>query len=54
VMTNGFGAMPAYRTMIPPSDRWAIVAYIRALQTSQSATIDDVPPERRAGLGGAP
>jgi mono/diheme cytochrome c family protein len=54
VMTNGFGAMPAYRTMIPPSDRWAIVAYIRALQTSQSATIDDVPPERRAGLGGTP
>jgi mono/diheme cytochrome c family protein len=43
VMTNGFGAMPPYRTMIPPEDRWAIVAYIRALQLSQSATMNDVP-----------
>ena len=32
VMTNGFGAMPDYRGQIPPADRWAIVAYIRALQ----------------------
>lgn len=53
VMTNGFGAMPPYRTMIPPRDRWAIVAYIRALQASQSATINDVPPAERAKLGGA-
>ncbi len=52
VMTNGFGAMPPYRTMIPPRDRWAIVAYIRALQTSQSATIDDVPPQEQAKLSG--
>src|SRR6185503_14610893 len=44
VMTNGFGAMPPYRTMIPTRDRWAIVAYIRALQLSQGATISDVPP----------
>jgi len=50
VMTNGFGAMPPYRTMIPTRDRWAIVAYIRALQTSQNATINDVPAEERGKL----
>jgi mono/diheme cytochrome c family protein len=43
VMTNGFGAMPDYRTQISPRDRWAIVAYIRALQLSQHATPSDVP-----------
>jgi mono/diheme cytochrome c family protein len=52
VMTNGFGAMPPYRTMIPSPDRWAIVAYIRALQTSQSAAIDDVPADKQAELTG--
>lgn len=52
VMTNGFGAMPSYRTMIPSRDRWAIVAYIRALQASQNATIDDVPADKRAELSG--
>lgn len=54
VMTNGFGAMPPYKTMIPPADRWAIVAYIRALQLSQHATVDDVPVADRAKLSGAP
>jgi hypothetical protein len=54
-MTNGFGVMPSYRTMIPPSDRWAIVAYIRALQLSQNAMIDEIPPEDKAKvLSGAP
>ena len=53
VMTNGFGAMPQYGTMIPPEDRWAIVAYIRALQLSQNATVADVPQGDRAKLGGA-
>jgi len=43
VMTNGFGAMPDYASQIPPHDRWAIVAYIRALQLSQNATLADVP-----------
>ncbi len=38
VITNGFGAMPDYASQIPPRDRWAIVAYIRALQLSQDAT----------------
>ena len=35
VITNGFGAMPDYAAQIPPRDRWAIVAYVRALQLSQ-------------------
>ena len=43
VMTNGFGAMPDYRAQIAPRDRWAIVAYIRALQLAQRATTSDVP-----------
>ncbi len=50
VMTNGFGAMPPYGTMIPPDDRWAIVAYIRALQLSQNAQVNDVPTNDRAKL----
>jgi mono/diheme cytochrome c family protein len=43
VITNGFGAMPDYRAQIAPRDRWAIVAYIRALQYSQHAPAADVP-----------
>jgi mono/diheme cytochrome c family protein len=43
VMTNGFGAMNDYASQIAPRDRWAIVAYIRALQLSQGATTADVP-----------
>jgi mono/diheme cytochrome c family protein len=54
VMTNGFGAMPSYAGQVPVSDRWAIIAYIRALQLSQHATVNDVPPEMRSKLGGAP
>jgi mono/diheme cytochrome c family protein len=54
VMTNGFGAMPPYRTQVPPRDRWAIVAYIRALQLSQNATLADVPPAERAKLMAPP
>ncbi len=52
VITNGFGAMPSYAAQIEPADRWAIVAYIRALQRSRSATLSDVPPEVRARLEG--
>ena len=44
VMTHGFGIMPDYSAQIPPRDRWAIVAYIRALQLSQNATAADIPP----------
>ena len=41
VITEGFGAMPEYASQIPPRDRWCIVAYIRALQLSQNATVAD-------------
>ncbi len=51
-MTNGFGAMYDYRSRISPEDRWAIVAYIRALQLSQHAGLDDVPDPERAKLEG--
>jgi mono/diheme cytochrome c family protein len=55
VMTNGFGSMPPYKTMISAEDRWAIAAYIRALQASQNATMNDVPLSDRAKVdGGAP
>ena len=50
VMTNGFGAMHSYASRVEPGDRWAIAAYIRVLQASRSATIEDVPPERRGAL----
>jgi hypothetical protein len=43
VISNGYGAMPDYSSQITPADRWAIVAYIRALQLSQKATQADVP-----------
>ena len=42
-MTNGFGVMPSYAPQVPADDRWAIAAYIRALQLSQNATSADVP-----------
>ena len=54
VITNGFGAMPDYAAQIQvPQDRWAIVAYIRALQLSQHAAPNDVPADERAKLEGA-
>jgi len=50
VMTNGFGAMQDYSAQVPVTDRWAIAAYIRALQLSQRAAVSDVPADRRAAL----
>ena len=47
VISNGFGAMPSYASRVTPHDRWAIVAYIRALQRSQNGSINDVPAELR-------
>lgn len=44
VMTNGYGAMPDYKAQVAPVDRWAIAAYIRALQLSQNASLSMVPP----------
>jgi hypothetical protein len=51
VISNGFGAMQDYSAQIQVEDRWAIVAYVRALQLSQNATLQDVPPEQRSKLG---
>lgn len=50
VITNGLGAMQDYSAQVQPADRWAIAAYIRALQLSQTATINDVPAADRAQL----
>jgi mono/diheme cytochrome c family protein len=50
VMTNGFGVMQDYSAQVPVADRWAIAAYIRALQLSQRASLDDVPIGRRPEL----
>ena len=50
VITNGFGAMYSYASRVPVADRWAIAAYIRALQLSQNATLDDVPVDQRRML----
>ena len=52
VMTNGFGVMASYASRVPPEDRWAIAAYIRALQLSQNATLEDVPPAEQGQLEG--
>jgi len=50
VMTNGFGEMYSYAARIDPADRWRIAAYIRVLQLSQNATMDDVPEGERQNL----
>ena len=50
VMTNGFGVMQDYRSQVEVKDRWAIAAYIRALQLSQRATIADVPADKVGDL----
>jgi cytochrome c553 len=47
VMTNGYGAMPDYAQQLTPADRWAVVAYIKALQLSQNATAADVPSSEK-------
>ncbi len=50
VITNGYGTMISYASQIEPQDRWAIVAYIRALQLSQNASVTDLPPDARSQL----
>jgi hypothetical protein len=50
VITNGFGAMPDYAAQIQPHDRWAIVAYVRALQLSQNFPANNLSPAQRAQL----
>jgi Cytochrome C oxidase, cbb3-type, subunit III len=56
VITNGFGGMLSYSAQIPPADRWAIVAYVRALQLSRNAPVSELPPALREKLntGGSP
>ncbi len=50
VITNGYGVMYDYANRVGPDDRWAIIAYIRALQLSRHATLADVPPAERDRL----
>jgi mono/diheme cytochrome c family protein len=50
VITHGYGAMYAFDYRVPPDDRWAIAAYIRALQRSTAGKLDDLSPEQRAQL----
>ena len=50
VMSNGFGAMYSYSERITPADRWAIIAYIRALQLSRDAKVADLPADLRQKL----
>ncbi|HYL64047.1 MAG TPA: cytochrome c [Candidatus Methylomirabilis sp.] len=56
VITNGFGAMQGYSAQITPRDRWAIVAYVRALQLSRYAPVSELPQDLRDKLnaGGSP
>jgi mono/diheme cytochrome c family protein len=54
VITNGFGNMPDYSAQVEPADRWRIIAYIRALQLSQRATVSDVPADKRTELNKKP
>ena len=50
VITEGYGAMYSYAARVSPRDRWAIAAYIRTLQASQHASVDDVPADKRGAL----
>lgn len=56
VISNGFGAMYSYSERIPPADRWAIIAYVRALQLSRYARVADLPPgvQQQLATGAAP
>jgi len=50
VITHGYGAMYSYAARVPPDDRWAIAAYIRALQLARNAARQDVPPDEQTQL----
>jgi mono/diheme cytochrome c family protein len=50
VISHGFGQMPDYAAQIQPQDRWAVAAYVRALQIAQHATVADVPEQDRPKL----
>jgi mono/diheme cytochrome c family protein len=50
IVSEGFGVMPSYASVLPVEERWAVVAYLRALQLSQAARADELPAEDRARL----
>ncbi len=50
VISEGYGLMPSYAELIAPAARWPVVAYVRALQRSQRASLADAPPPERARL----
>lgn len=50
VISDGYGIMYAFAERVPPSDRWAIAAYIRALQRARAGTVGDVPADHTAAL----
>ncbi|HJW25192.1 MAG TPA: cytochrome c, partial [Rhodocyclaceae bacterium] len=54
VISRGYGIMASYADRVEPAERWAIVAYIRALQLSQGARAADLPPEVRQRLAAVP
>jgi mono/diheme cytochrome c family protein len=54
VIAQGYGVMPAYADRLTPPDRWAVVAYVRALQSSQDAAVDALPAELQARLRALP
>jgi mono/diheme cytochrome c family protein len=54
VITNGYGAMYSYAARVPPTDRWAIVAYIRALQMSREVPVASLPADLRTRLQAEP
>src|SRR5206468_1008944 len=49
-ISNGFATMQGYAAQIPHADRWAIVAYVRALQRAQNASLEDVPTDQRSSI----
>jgi mono/diheme cytochrome c family protein len=49
-ITNGKNTMPGYRSQIPTEDRWAIIAYLRALQRGQNARLSDAPADQQGSL----
>ncbi len=53
-ITHGYGAMYSYADRVSSADRWAVIAYIRALQRSQDARADELAPQDLAALGGKP
>ena len=54
VITKGFGLMASYAAELTIEERWAVVAYVRALQISQSVPVDRIPPAERARLEATP